>query len=122
VKQKVELQSELVPLPEATAVAWHVITERAEPLRAPQELAQTRALVAIALASVVPVLKQREGGAPVPLSMREVNERLFVRGSAPILDDLYIRRGDLVHAIEVLKEAHIAFDRKRVIDWMGPLA
>jgi hypothetical protein len=114
VKPKVELYRELVPLAEATAVAWHIITERPDPLRDPRQLEETRGLVAIALSTVAPVLK-RENGSAVPLTVPEVNERLFVRGQAPRLDDLFMRRVDLLRAVELLKEAHIAFDRQDVL-------
>jgi hypothetical protein len=115
VKPKVELYRELVPLAEATAVAWHIITERPEPLRDSRQLEEMRSLVAIALSTVAPVLK-RENGSAVPLSIPEVNERLFVRGGQPPqLDDLVMRRVDLLRAVELLKEAHIAFDRQDVL-------
>ncbi len=108
------IHCELVPLTEATAVAWHIITERPESMRDPRQLDETRSLVAIALSTVAPVLR-RENGVAVPLSAPEVNERLFVRGQAPRFDDLCMRRVDLLRAVELLKEAHVAFDRQDVL-------
>jgi hypothetical protein len=118
--KKVELYRELVPLAEATAIAYHVITERPIPLREPQRLTELRGLVAIALSSVGMVLKQ-EDGALSPLSSAEINERLFVRGRTPDLEGLYMRRAELVRAVEVLKEAHFAFDRSALLDSLRKL-
>lgn len=112
VRQKTALHRELVPLTEAAAVAYHIITERPVPLKDPQALREVRDLVAIALTSVAPVLRQ-EDGAAVPLSSAEVNERLF--GRPPRLDGLYMRRLDLLRAVESLKQAHGAFDRGHVL-------
>jgi hypothetical protein len=115
VKPKVELYRELVPLAEATAVAYHIVTERPVPLKDPNALDEVRGLVAVALSTVAPILK-RENGAAAPLNSPEVNQRLFVRGGTADLENLYIRRVDLLRAVEVLKEAHVAFDRQHVIE------
>ena len=115
-KPKVELHRELVPLAEATAVAYHIITDKPEPLRDPQRLQEVRGLVALALSSVGTVLKQVDGSA-VPLASPEIRERLFVTGGrAPDLEGLCMRRVDLVRAIEILRDAHVAFDRGHILD------
>jgi hypothetical protein len=116
VNARVELHRELVPLAEAAAVAYHVITEKPERLREPHHLAEVRSLVAVALSSVGTILRQ-ENGSVVPLASREIRERLFVpRGRTPDLSDLCMRRVELLHAIELLKAAHVAFDRAHVLD------
>jgi hypothetical protein len=98
-----ELYRELVPLADAAAAAYHIIVDRPVPLKDPHALREVRDLVAIALTSVAPVLRQ-ENGAVVPVSTTEVDERLFGRPAR--LDDLCIRRLDLLRAVESLKEAH----------------
>ena len=118
---RAELYRGLVPLAEATAVAYHIITDKPAPLREPSRLAEVRGLVAIALSSVGTVLKQ-EGGSAVPLSAAEVNERLFVRGANPDLEGLCMRRGELLRAVELLEEAHGAFghgDRLEALRKLG---
>lgn len=121
VRQNVELYRELVPLAEAAAVAYHIITERPVPLKDPRVLEEVRGLVAIALTTVAPVLRQ-EDGAAVPLSTSEVNDRLFVTGRAARLDDLCMRRVDLLRAVESLKQAHIAFDRSQLLESIRKLS
>jgi hypothetical protein len=119
-----ELHRELVPLSEATAVAYHIITERPEALRDPRDLEDVRGLVAIALSTVATILK-RDNGEAHPLDSAQVEERLFsplsrsreVR-TPPDLTQLFVRRGDLVRAIEALKEAHASFGRE---DLLGAL-
>lgn len=110
-----EIYRELVPLAEAAAAAWHIITERPAPLKDPHALEEARGLVAVALSSVAPVLKG-DSGAAVPLTGPEVSERLFVRNGAADLDGLYMRRVDLLRAVELLREAHIAFDRQGALE------
>jgi len=119
-----ELHRELVPLSEATAVTYHIITEKPEALRDPRDLDDVRGLVAIALSTVATILK-RENGDAHPLSSAQIEERLFSslssprdRRTAPDLTQLFVRRGDLVHAIELLKEAHASFGRE---DLLGAL-
>jgi hypothetical protein len=111
-----------VPLSEATAVAYHIITEKPEALRDPRDLDDVRGLVAIALSTVATILK-RENGEALPLSSAQIDERLFFPGScsprdrraAPDLTQLFVRRGDLVRAIETLKEVHFSFGREDVL-------
>jgi hypothetical protein len=117
VKQKTELYRELVPLPEAAAVAYHIITERPVPLKDPGALQEIRDLVAIALSTVAPVLRQ-ENGSAVPVSSTEIN----TRGAPARMDDLVIRRLDLLRAVESLKQAHIAFDRRHVLESIQKLS
>jgi hypothetical protein len=121
VRHKIELYRELVPLSEAAAVAYHIITDRPPPLRDPEALREVRALVAIALATVAPLLRQANGSA-VPLSSRELKERLFVPGISPELEGLCVRRLDLLRAVESLKAAHAAFDRGHVLDAIRKLS
>jgi hypothetical protein len=121
-KSSIELHRELVPLSEAAAVAYHVITEKPESLADARELGDVRGLVAIALSTVSPILKVDDGEAR-PLSSAQIEERLFFpaaqglrdRRSVPDFSALYIRRGDLVRAIETLKQAHISFGREDVL-------
>jgi hypothetical protein len=116
------LHRELVPLAEAAAVAYHIIIENPQPLRDPRELDEVRRLVAIALSSVAPILNGKEAAAQ-PMSAAEIERELF----APLLNraaearpstefpGLHIRRGDLVRAVEVLKQAHIGFGREEIL-------
>jgi hypothetical protein len=106
-----EIHRELVPLVEAAAATYHIITEKPGAPRDSLELEEVRGRVAIALSSVAPILKQVGDGAVAPLPAAEAEERLFARGSRPRLDGLYVRRVDLLHAVELLKEARVAFDR-----------
>ena len=71
-----ELHRELVPLSEATAVTYHIITEKPEALRDPRDLDDVRGLVAIALSTVATILK-RENGEAHPLGSAQIEERLF---------------------------------------------
>lgn len=109
IRPKVELHRELVPLAEAAAVAYHVITDKPPPLRDSEALREVRSRVAIALANVAPLLRQ-ENGSAVPLSSREIRERLLDPGAKPDLEGLCVRRLDLLSAVESLKAAHAAFD------------
>ena len=113
VTARLELHRELVPLAEAAAAAYHVIAERRQPLRDSAELEEVRGQVALALATVAPILRQDNGFA-VPMSSAEIHAALYTT-SAPSgaamseYTDLFIRRGDLLKAIETLKETHTAF-------------
>jgi hypothetical protein len=117
-----ELHRELVPLAEASAVAYHIITEKPESLRDARDLDEVRGLVAIALSTVANILKIEDGVA-LPLSSGQIDESLFFpasdslrdRRAPPDLSKLFMRRGDLVHAIETLKEAHVSFGREHVL-------
>jgi hypothetical protein len=117
-----ELHRELVPLAEASAVAYHVITERPESLRDPRDLDEVRGLVAIALSTAATILRMVNGTA-LPLTSGQIDEQLFSpishslrdRRAAPDLSDLYVRRGDLIRAIETLKQAHTSFGREHVL-------
>ena len=116
-----ELHRELVPLSEATAVAYHIITEKPEALRDPRDLDDVRGLVAIALSTVATILK-RENGEAEPLGSAQIEERLFSplsrsrdRRTPADLTQLFVRRGDLVRAIEALKEAHASFGREDLL-------
>jgi hypothetical protein len=80
-----------------------------------------RGLVAIALSTVATILK-RENGEALPLGSAQIEEWLFSglsgsrdRRTAPDLTQLFVRRGDLVQAIEVLKEAHASFGREDLL-------
>jgi hypothetical protein len=84
-------------------------------------LDDVRALVAIALSTVATILT-RENGEALPLSSAQIEAQLFaptVRSqrdrTAPDLTQLFVRRGDLVRAIETLKEVHISFGRADVL-------
>jgi hypothetical protein len=122
VLKSTELHRELVPLSEASAVAYHVITEKPESLRDARDLDEVRGLVAIALSTEASILTM-EDGSVLPLSGAQIEERLFFpardslrdRRVAPDLSQLYVRRGDLIRAIETLKEAHISFGREHVL-------
>ncbi len=119
-KPFVELHRELVPLAEAAAAAYHVITQQPQPLRDPADLEEVRALVAVALATVAPILRQDNGSA-VPLSGAEIHDALYrsvapSRAAAVDYSALFIRRGDLLKAIEVLKDAHASFGRSDTLD------
>ena len=118
----VELYRELVPLAEAAAAAYHIITEKPERLRDRSELDEVRGLVAIALSTVGTIVKEEDGG-PVPVGVKEIQERLFVRnGAQPRLDGLFMRRIELLRAVELLREAHFAFDRRHVLETIRKLS
>lgn len=119
---KIELYRELVPMAEAAAVAYHIILEKPERLRDRFELEEVRGLVAIALSSVGTILKHEDGGV-APLAPQEAQQRLFVRNGQPQqLDGLYMRRIELLRAVEALRQAHIAFDRKHVLEAIRKLS
>jgi hypothetical protein len=112
------LDEEFVPLPVAATVAYFEITEAAKQVRTREDLAEVRRLVAIALASVAPIYgRNGNGGGAAVLSAREINDLLFKpRDTAQVqakLEELCIRRGDLRTALEVLKEARLAFGGKK---------
>jgi hypothetical protein len=117
-----ELHRELVPLAEAAAVAYHIISDNPRSLRNPRELCEVRCLVAIALSSAAPIVHGQDG-AVRPMSAAEVEQHLFAplsqrqpeRSPPPDFAGLYIRRGDLVRAVEVLKRAHKSFGRADVL-------
>ena len=121
-QSRIELHRELVPLAEATAVAYHVITEKPEPLKDPRDLEEVRSLVAIALSAVGTIL-HLDNGRPAPLGAAQIEERLFVRGSASDrnprtradFSGLFMRRESLITAIETLKQAHIGFGREHAL-------
>lgn len=99
---KAGLHLELVGLVEAAAIAYHVLGERPLSLRDPAELAEVRVLIVRAIAAVAMILRP-EGGDFAPLSAAEVNARLYVSAAHAELEELYIRRGDLLRAIEALR-------------------
>jgi hypothetical protein len=116
-----QLHRELVPLSEATAVTYHIVTQKPEALRDARDLDDVRGLVAIALSTVATILKL-ENGEPQPLGSAQIAEQLFSgvsgqgdRRIAPDLSQLFVRRGDLVQAIELLKEAHASFGREDLL-------
>jgi hypothetical protein len=102
-----ELHRELVPLGEAAAVTYSIVADRRDSLGAQEALDEVRALIAIALSGVAPVLRQENGDA-VPLSAPEIQERLFrARGRRADLAGLCMRRSDLLKAVETLKDAQL---------------
>jgi hypothetical protein len=117
-----ELYRELVPLAEATAVAYHIITEKPDPLTDAAELDEVRGLVAIALSTVAPIQILADEKA-MALSPQQVEEYLFSPVSRGLRDRragldfsaLFIRRSDLIRAIETLKQAHATFGREKVL-------
>jgi hypothetical protein len=58
----------------------------------------------------------------VPLTSAEISQRLFVRGAQSNLDGLCMSRAELLRAIEVLKEAHIAFDQGALLESLRKLS
>jgi len=112
---------ELIPLPEATAVAYDLISNRAPRVAAPSDLEETRALIALALSALAPLYALREGGAPVPLSAAEIEEKICFANSqglrcrtrAPDIERIYIKRGDFVRAVENLKTARSSIEQPR---------
>src|SRR4051812_48420325 len=71
-----ELHRELVPLAEAAAVAYHIITENPPPLRNPRDLDEVRCLVAIALSTVAPIVSWKNGSTQTVTSA-EIEAKLF---------------------------------------------
>jgi hypothetical protein len=108
---------ELIPLPEATAVAYDLISNRQQPVRDPGDLEETRGLIALALSALAPLYVLREGGAPVPLSTGEIEEKICITASqrqrygTRDIDRIYIRRGDFIRAVENLQTARSSFER-----------
>ena len=99
-----------------------IITEKPERLRDRVELDEVRGLVAIALSTVGAVLKVEDGKA-YPVAQKEIQERLFVRnGASPRFDGLCMRRIELLRAVEALRHAHIAFDRKHILEEIRKLS
>ena len=103
------LDSELVPLRVAAAVAYSHVTDTTREVSGEGALAEIVHIVAIALSTVAPI--HRAGGGA--LTDRELRELLYRplgnAGSKPDLDTLAIRRGDLRRAMVTLKEARVVF-------------
>ena len=112
--RKSKLNGQLIPLTEATAVAYDVILRPAPLLPDSRDLEESRGLVALALSALATIYALRDGGEAVPLTPAEIEEQLFFptahgmrdRTKAPNLAELYMRRDDLIRAVENLKAAH----------------
>jgi hypothetical protein len=113
-----QMPEELVSLHEATAVAFHLVAERVPGKMSAGELVKIRSQVALALSAVATILATDEAGIARPIPAAELEERLFRPLWKPAhqraddgvdLSALYIRRGDLVRAIEQLKGARSSF-------------
>jgi hypothetical protein len=104
---------ELIPLPEATAVAYDLISNRVPRVADPSGLEEARGVIALALSALAPFYVLREGAAPLLLSADEVEKKIGVatargpryRIRAPDIDRIYIKRGDFIRAVENLKMA-----------------
>lgn len=105
---RAEPYRELVGLDEASAAAYQVVAEPRAPVRDPGTLEEVRRAVALALSRVAPVVETVDGRT-VPLSEAELLGRLQAqRTPAEALRGLYIRRIDLLRAVEVLKRTPLA--------------
>ena len=110
---------DLIPLPEATAVAYGIISNRPQRLVDPRALEENRGLIALALSALAPFYALREGGAPVLLSSDEIEKKIFFAASkglryrtgAPDIDRVYIKRGDFIRAVENLKTTRPGFEQ-----------
>jgi len=112
--RKSKLNGQMIPLTEATTVAYDIILRRAPLLHDSRDLEESRGLVALALSALATIYAVGDGGEAVPLSPAEIEEQLFFptaqgmrdRTKAPNLAELYMRRDDLIRAVENLKAAH----------------
>jgi len=110
------LSQELVPLQEAAAAAYHVLGDHGRRAASEHQLGQVRGQVAMALAAVARIVLQESGGTRA-ITVAELESRFSSSVSAPNekrlanpdLSDLYIRRSDLLRAIELLKESRSSF-------------
>jgi hypothetical protein len=96
------IQQELVPLQEAMASAYHVLFDSKSKRRSRHEMDSTRAEIAIALAAVAKILA-RDADHLRLLTIAELEERIKPPRAGADFSDLYIRRCDLIQAIEMLK-------------------
>ena len=100
----VEMYRELAPLAEASAIAYHVLVEHPKPPRDRGELLEVRFLMARALAAIAPILR-KEGEGLAPLGAPEINAALYKGPGRADLAGLYVRRVDLLRAVEALRLA-----------------
>jgi hypothetical protein len=104
-----EIHREFVPLLEATAVAHHVLAERSVSLRTLGERTQVRYRLVRALAALAPVQRPEgkesggRGHAFAPLSSAEIDAALHCDPDGAELAGLYMRRCDLLRAMEKLR-------------------
>ncbi|HWA37082.1 MAG TPA: hypothetical protein VG873_04395 [Burkholderiales bacterium] len=98
-----------MPLHEATAVAHHLIFERSPARRAERDLDAIRSELTLALAAVGRILAREANGLRL-LTMAEVEAltRPPARRDRPAL---YMTRGDLIDAIELLRQSRKAGSR-----------
>jgi hypothetical protein len=99
---RTHLPYELVPLTEATAAVYQAFNEG--PVGRPPRIDEVRRQLAMALAALAPIYLD-DGVHKRPLSVAEV-ESTVAGGKAPGAPDLsglFIRRLDLVRAVEQLK-------------------
>lgn len=110
------LQEELVPLSVAGRVAYHQLVDKENRIAVDPDLGRVLPLVAAALSAVAPIHQRstEEDGESRTLTTQEVEAVLFRPGVPPrsMLDELYIRRGDLHKAIETLRAANQYFGKK----------
>lgn len=105
------LSSEFVPLAEAAAAAYQVLSRGSvRSGLSDDELLEVRARVALALGAVATIFVA-DGGSRRPVTLHELESKLFAppdgmrRKASGAIDGLEIRRADLLHAIELLKGA-----------------
>ena len=106
------LDDEFVPLSVATTITYFHVTDALRRVSTEEELADIAHLVAIALSTVAPLYREA-----TPACARELEEMLFrplrERADATVLEKFSIRRRDLRTAMTTLKEARVAFGRRR---------
>jgi ATP/maltotriose-dependent transcriptional regulator MalT len=110
------LDEELVPLSVAGRVAYSQLVDKQNRISIDPDLGRVLPLVAAALSAVAPIHKRpvAESEESRPLTTVELEAALFRPGVQPrtVLDELYIRRGDLHRAIETLRTANQYFGKK----------
>jgi hypothetical protein len=111
-EQRTQAQDDVLELELGCLVAYFQLTAPKRQMEGAAELVRALPMVAIALSTVAPIFPV-EGAAGEAMSMRDLQPLLFARDEAGAavahLDGLGIRRGDLDHAITVLKEARMSF-------------
>src|SRR5882672_11567043 len=75
--RKSKLNGQMIPLTEATTVAYDIILRRAPLLHDSRDLEESRGLVALALSALATIYAVGDGGEAVPLSPAEIEEQLF---------------------------------------------
>jgi hypothetical protein len=94
------LLQELVPLQEAAAIVHHVLSDPNRSRLAAQDVLRLRRETALALGALAHILERCDGQSRL-LTLEELEA--YLRGANSALSRLYVRRAELIRAIDLLK-------------------